>query len=65
MNEDVYFNEPYYEHEKGTVLGDSCNRAYSNIVRYFNLSHTINDAIENPPAEFEKVYLIHFYFVKD
>jgi len=52
MNEDVFFNEPYYDAEKGTPYGEECNRAYCNIVKFWNLSHAINDAIELPPVEF-------------
>jgi hypothetical protein len=31
MSDDVYYNEPGYEGEAGTVEGDRKNEAYSNI----------------------------------
>ena len=31
MSEDVYFNEPGYEKEKGTIGGAALNKGYSNI----------------------------------
>jgi ubiquitin-protein ligase len=34
MSEEVYYNEPGYEHEAGTTEGEAKNEAYSNIVRY-------------------------------
>ena len=37
MSEEVYFNEPGYEHEQGTPAGEQKNDAYSNIVRYCNV----------------------------
>ncbi|KAL4427388.1 hypothetical protein ABPG74_009660 [Tetrahymena malaccensis] len=65
MNEDVYFNEPYYQEWKGTEQGNKCNRAYSNIVKYFNIQHAIGDMIENPPYEFQQVIYTHFLLKRE
>ena len=65
MNEDVYFNEPYYEDTKGTQNGEECNRAYSNIVKFYNVSHAMCDMIEHPPPEFKNVIEMHFYLKRD
>ena len=36
-SEDIYFNEPGFENEAGTVEGEKRNEAYANIVRYCNI----------------------------
>lgn len=43
MSDDVYYNEPGYEREIGTVEGDKKNEAYSNIVRYCNIKFAMID----------------------
>ena len=55
MGEDVYFNEPGYEHEKGTKEGDVKNTAYSNVVKYNNIKWAMLETIKNPPDGFESV----------
>jgi ubiquitin-protein ligase len=37
MSEEVYFNEPGFENEAGTVEGEKKNEGYANIVRYANV----------------------------
>lgn len=37
MSNEVYFNEPGYEHEAGTSEGERKNEGYANIVRYCNI----------------------------
>jgi hypothetical protein len=37
MSEQVYFNEPGFENEAGTVDGEKRNEGYMNIVRYGNV----------------------------
>lgn len=49
MSEDVYFNEPGFEGEAGTVEGEKKNEAYSNIVRYCNIKFAMIDNIKTPP----------------
>lgn len=49
MSNEVYFNEPGYEHEAGTTDGERKNEGYSNIVRYCNVKYAMIDAIKNPP----------------
>ena len=65
MSEDVYFNEPSFESEAGTVEGDKKNEAYSNIVRYSNVKFAMIDAIKNPTPGFETIIRRHFFLKKD
>ena len=41
MTEDVYFNEPGYEKEKSSVMGQKYNAAYQNIVKYANIKYAM------------------------
>ena len=41
MSNEVYYNEPGFEHEMGTPQGDKNNNGYSNIVRYGTLKYAI------------------------
>ena len=65
MSDDVYFNEPGFEGEAGTVEGEKKNEAYSNIVRYCNIKYAMIDAIKNPTKGFETIIRRHFYLKKD
>ena len=65
MSNEVYFNEPGYEHEAGTPEGERKNDGYSNIVRYCNVKYAIIDMIKNPPAGFEKIIKYNFYLKKN
>ena len=65
MSEEVYFNEPGFEGEQGSVEGEKKNEAYSNIVRYCNIKYSMIDMIKTPPKGFETVILRHFYMKKD
>ncbi len=65
MSNEVYFNEPGYEHEAGTPEGEKKNEGYANIVRYCNIKFAMIDAIKNPPAGFEKVIRRNFYLKKN
>ena len=65
MAEEVYFNEPGFEHEQGTEEGDRKNEAYSNIVRYCNIKYAMIDNIRNPPKGFETVIRRHFYLKRN
>lgn len=65
MAEDVYFNEPGYEGEAGTVEGEKKNEGYSNIVRFSNIKFAMLDNIKNPPKGFETIIRRHFYLKKD
>lgn len=49
MSEDIYFNEPGYEKDAGTIQGNCKNEGYSNIVRYCNIKFAMIDVIRNPP----------------
>lgn len=65
MAEEVYFNEPGFEQEQGTVEGEKLNEAYSNIVRYGNIKFAMIEHLKNPPKGFETVIRRHFYLKKD
>ena len=65
MSNEVYFNEPGYEHEAGTPEGERKNEGYSNIVRYCNVKYAIIDMIKNSPAGFEKIIKYNFYLKKN
>jgi molybdopterin/thiamine biosynthesis adenylyltransferase/ubiquitin-protein ligase len=65
MSEEVYFNEPGFESEAGTVEGDRKDTAYSNIVRYCNIKFCMLGQLRNPPKGFEEVIRRHFYLKKD
>lgn len=65
MNDDIYFNEPSYEKDKGTPLGENYNQGYSNIVKYGNIKFAMIEMINNPPAPFADIIKVHFYLKKD
>lgn len=65
MSNEVYFNEPGYEHEAGTVDGERKNDGYANIVRYCNVKFAIIDQIKNPTPGFEKIIRSSFYLKKN
>eukprot|EP00743_Colponemidia_sp_Colp-15_P003750 GILK01004046.1.p1 GENE.GILK01004046.1~~GILK01004046.1.p1 ORF type:complete len:1912 (-),score=378.64 GILK01004046.1:123-5405(-) len=61
MSEDVYFNEPGFEHEAGTDEGEHKNAAYANIVRYGNVKFAMVEQLRNPSPGFEEAIRRHFY----
>ena len=65
MSNEVYFNEPGYEHELNTPQGDAANEAYSNIVRYGNLKYAILEQLRNPTPGFEDVLRRNFFLKKE
>ena len=65
MSEYVYFNEPGYESHMGTVEGENCNTAYSNIVKLANIRYAMIEQIRNPPKGLEDVILKSFYLKKE
>ena len=64
MSEDVYFNEPGFENEAGTVEGEKKNEGYSNIVRYANVRFAMLGQLKAPSRGFESVVQRHFYVKK-
>lgn len=64
MSNEVYFNEPGYEHEMNTPEGEKKNNGYANIVKYCNVKFAIIEAIKNPPKGFEKAIRRTFYLKK-
>ena len=65
MSNEVYFNEPGYEHEAETPEGEKKNEAYANIVRYCNIKYAMIENINNPPKGFERVIKKNYYLKKD
>jgi ubiquitin-protein ligase len=65
MSEEVYFNEPGFEVEQGTEVGESKNEAYSNVVRYGNIKFAMIDNIRDPPKGFESVIKRHFFIRRE
>ncbi len=65
MSELVYFNEPGFEGEQGTVEGEKRNEGYSNIVRYCNIKFAMTEQIRNPPRGFETVVRAHFFLKRE
>ena len=65
MSNEVYFNEPGYEHEMNTPEGEKKNRGYQNIVKYCNIKYAMIDQIKNPPKGFEKAVKRSFFLKKD
>jgi hypothetical protein len=64
MSEEVYFNEPGFENEAGTVEGEKRNEGYMNIVRYGNVKWAMLGQIKKPSKGFETAILRHFYIKK-
>jgi ubiquitin-protein ligase len=65
MSNEVYFNEPGYEHEMNTHQGDLYNRGYSNIVRWGNLKYAILEQLRKPEKGFEDIIRRNFFLKKD
>lgn len=65
MSEEVYYNEPGYEHEAGTTEGEAKNEAYSNIVRYCNIQYAMIDQMLSPSKGFEDAVRTHFFLKRD
>lgn len=61
MAEEVYFNEPGFENEAGTVEGEKKNEGYANIVRFANVKFAMLGQLKNPSKGFESVIKRHFY----
>lgn len=61
MSNEVYFNEPGYEHEMNTPEGEMKNTAYANIVRYCNVKFAMIGSIQDPKPGFEEVIRKSFY----
>jgi ubiquitin-protein ligase len=52
MTDDVYFNEPGFEHVRSSPEGPRLNRAYSNIVRYGTVRYAMVDQLRNKDSLF-------------
>lgn len=65
MSDEVYFNEPGFEGERGKPEGERKNEAYSNVVRLCNIKFAMIGQIKNPAKGFESIIKRHFYIKKD
>lgn len=65
MSEEVYFNEPSYENERGTPDGEKRNEAYMSVVRYGNVKFAMLGQLKNPSKGFETMIKWHFYVKKE
>lgn len=65
MSNEVYFNEPGYEHEMNTDEGEKKNKGYANIVKYCNIKYAMIEVIKNPISGFESVINKSFYLKKE
>ena len=65
MSNEVYFNEPGYEHLMGTPQGEKLNTGYANVVRYGTLKYAIIEQLKNPTPGFEDVIRRNFFLKKD
>ena len=64
MSNEVYFNEPGFEHEMNTDAGEMKNNGYANIVKYCNVKFAMIDMIKDPPKGFEEVVKKNFWLKK-
>ena len=64
MSKEVYFNEPGFEGEAGSVEGEKKNEGYMNIVRYGNVKYAMLGQIKSPSKGFETAIFRHFYVKK-
>ena len=65
MSNEVYFNEPGYEHLMGTPQGEKLNTGYANVVRYGTLKYAIIEQLKNPTPGFEDVIRRNFFMKKE
>lgn len=65
MSNEVYFNEPGYEHLMGTDQGEKLNNGYANIVRYGTLKYAIIEQLRSPTPGFEDIIRRNFFLKKD
>jgi len=60
-----YFNEPGYERQIGTKLGEEASRKYNETIRLGTAEHAILGQLRNPSKGFEDVLRAHFYLKKE
>jgi len=60
-----YFNEPGYERNYGTPVGNRESEQYNENVFKNNLRHAILGQIRKPPEGFQQVVRSHFFFKRD
>mmetsp|Transcript_26785 Transcript_26785/g.43077 ORF Transcript_26785/g.43077 Transcript_26785/m.43077 type:complete len:699 (-) Transcript_26785:1639-3735(-) len=60
MVEQPYFNEPGYEVNLGTPLGDESSRSYNRVIRDGTMKYALLEHIRDPPYLFKDVLKLHF-----
>jgi len=60
-----YFNEPGYERQIGTKMGEEASRKYSETIRLGTAEHAILGQLKCPSPGFEKIIKTHFFLKKD
>eukprot|EP01119_Soliformovum_irregulare_P016152 TRINITY_DN463_c0_g2_i4.p1 TRINITY_DN463_c0_g2~~TRINITY_DN463_c0_g2_i4.p1 ORF type:complete len:834 (-),score=313.83 TRINITY_DN463_c0_g2_i4:9-2510(-) len=60
-----YFNEPGYERQMGTKIGDTENRKYNETIRTATVEISMLGQLKNPSLGFEKVIRNHFAVKKE
>ena len=63
--ENPYFNEPGWEREINTKLGQTKSKKYNELLQIGTIKWAINDMLKNPPNGMEEVIINHFKFKKD
>jgi ubiquitin-protein ligase len=63
--ENPYFNEPGWEREMHTTLGQSKSKSYNEPLLVGTIKWAINDMLKNPPNGMEEVIKNHFKFKKE
>jgi len=60
MSDEVYFNEPGFEHERGSIEGQGKDQGYVNIVRYCNIKYAMIQQLQHPHPGTEQIIRRHF-----
>eukprot|EP00048_Salpingoeca_helianthica_P010143 m.145015 g.145015 ORF g.145015 m.145015 type:complete len:4380 (-) comp15021_c0_seq2:110-13249(-) len=64
MTDDVYFNEPGFDHVRATPEGPRLNRAYSNFVRFGTVRYAMVDQLRAADSHFAAAIKRHFFLNK-
>lgn len=63
--EKPYFNEPGYERDIHTDIGNAANKEYNNNLQIQTIKLAMNEQIKNPPPGYEDVVKNHFRIKKN
>jgi len=62
---DPYYNEPGYERQLNTKIGEEQSRKYSEVIQLGTVEWAILNNLRHPPRGFEEVAKSHFYLNKE